>query len=935
VVKNKDLSDDAVFIVNIDAKSNEFGKPVPLDLGNGNFPLIIDKFDNYFENDPRGKSNNILFEEVDEDIYGDGVYSKILDTDGDGMLDKPNTDSTLGEGVDGLLTFYEKETNTLIIRPIVPLKPETTYAVILTTRLRGVDKKTIQSPFPSVNFANQTEALEPLPGILPELNLELSDVAFTWTFTTQSTVRDIFSIRAGLYGEGTFSWLSEKFPLSGETSSVVLAPIRSMESDRPFIVPMEEVLPIVPVLEGDDPVVMEDLKNIAFLIAGKFRTPYFLADKDGVGTEKYPADDDEIFDVDSLTGKAATGEQTIPFFCAIPRESPAGKQPFPVAIFGHGYTLNLYESATYAGRLARFGIASCSLDAVGHGLVIEESWKELIELILGENELYRFLDAVENVRARDLNNDCMPDSGGDYWTADILHTRDVVRQTIIDYIQFIRTLRSFDGKREWSYDTDKDGMNNPAGDFDGNGVPDIGGPGERYHVWGQSLGGVLAPILAGAEPAIASAAPVSGGAGLVDTGLRSIQGGVPEAVFMPLMGPLIVANPSEKGGVEFKFLLTDVYSAASVPFHYTDKIEKGDLVTIRNLRNGLSKWAIVPEDYRFRVAVKSDALTAVEKHFALGMKDDCSNVPIEVTVPEIIGDPLEITIYKGFTDEAKEVINAFGVDALWQGALHKAGTRLVALQKGHGLSRNTPDFRKLLNIAASMVEPGDPVAYSAHFLTEPLPLVKQDEIEGVKGTANVLVIPTNGDMNVPVDTGIAIARAAGIIGLTKEKREICVDADEKWGSGGCCEDSAGVPFYTGIEKCMSENDYLINFHAYESIERLRRFAYYPFCDCREINFDVDNLSNGMDEFGAPAVNPPLRATIKNPDGGLLAMRIPFIFMDGAHTFLISKPDKKFDIEGYMNNLVGYWFHSSGFKTAPEDALLDHPCYEDGTCEFFP
>ena len=32
------------------------------------------------------------------------------------------------------MTWYERETNTLIIRPVVPLREETRYAVVLTER---------------------------------------------------------------------------------------------------------------------------------------------------------------------------------------------------------------------------------------------------------------------------------------------------------------------------------------------------------------------------------------------------------------------------------------------------------------------------------------------------------------------------------------------------------------------------------------------------------------------------------------------------------------------------------------------------------------------------------------------------------------------------------------------------------------------------------
>ena len=38
---------------------------------------------------------------------------------------------------------------------------------------------------------------------------------------------------------------------------------------------------------------------------------------------------------------------------------------------------------------------------------------------------------------------CFSDPGGDLWSANPFHTRDVLRQTVIDYAQAVRVFRSF------------------------------------------------------------------------------------------------------------------------------------------------------------------------------------------------------------------------------------------------------------------------------------------------------------------------------------------------------------------------------------------------------------------------------------------------------------------------------------------------------------
>ena len=87
-----------------------------LDVGNGNYPHVLERRDLYWPNDPRGESISLFFEETDEDLNKNGVLDPGEDSDADGILDQPNylpgtsPDAVdLAARADALMTFYEKQ----------------------------------------------------------------------------------------------------------------------------------------------------------------------------------------------------------------------------------------------------------------------------------------------------------------------------------------------------------------------------------------------------------------------------------------------------------------------------------------------------------------------------------------------------------------------------------------------------------------------------------------------------------------------------------------------------------------------------------------------------------------------------------------------------------------------------------------------------------
>src|SRR5438128_1478495 len=70
---------------------DDHGPRIVDDLGKTAFPLGIDGGGAYFANDPRAGASNLIFETAKEDANGNGALDPGEDTDGDGVLDHPNT----------------------------------------------------------------------------------------------------------------------------------------------------------------------------------------------------------------------------------------------------------------------------------------------------------------------------------------------------------------------------------------------------------------------------------------------------------------------------------------------------------------------------------------------------------------------------------------------------------------------------------------------------------------------------------------------------------------------------------------------------------------------------------------------------------------------------------------------------------------------------
>jgi hypothetical protein len=991
---NADPTDDGVYLVDL-----QTGATTPLDFNGGHFPYTLNDPGQYFLNDPNTGAFNLLFP-----VTGPAAN----------FLHPELPHDTLRAQADDLLTFYERATHTLILRPVVPLAQERVYAVVLTTRVRGLDQKPIASPHSGINHSAQTSELQPLLGYLPP-GVRLADVAYTWAFTTQSTTRDLELIRNGLYSSGPLRTLGFTYrvqDIATQTSYAsrfnilqergVFPPPQSKPAQpSDFILPVNEcAAPPAPpgclsalladdqlrsLLIGADPAALQALldtfKYVDYIVSGNFISPSFLNTDSGV-----PAD--QSFQIDAKNGIARTTGETVNFTLAVPKPRPAVGHvpPFPTVLAGHGYnSMRVEHILGFGGTFAKFGLATIAIDAYGHGIGVDPLTELTARTLAAKYGLAAFADAVFQGRARDLDYDGIKDSGGDFWTAEAFHTRDVVRQSVVDWMQLVHLLRTFDGTGVQVLGQ----LVNRAGDFNNDGVPDVAGPvtwpltvlasdnkthlfekgalnpGSDLFAFGISLGGILSGVLPAVEPDIVAAAPTSGAGGLADVGIRSTLAQVVQAMFLEVFGPFFANCHYDASAVDAQTRMPTGACAAGAPdtlvlvVQDVDRerdipvapltLAAGQQVMVKNLAQNPTGADCLPVPGP--PGLPPVAAPKIDGCW-LGTADLAGRLrlPISADWPSLAatrteGDPLQVTVL-GATPQ---VIDKYQLPSRFFGVNYKPGDPLTSPARGYGLSRNTPEFRRMMGLWQLILDPGDPINYAPHYFKDLLPARAQpDKDTGVvAGPANVLVIGTSGDSSVPVNTAISLARAAGLVEMQNPDPGYGLPIDQVLIRAGVVEavpatarfaDPAGgvLAALPGHVRCDPGSDctgsVLIDPTGYA-------------CDAHG--------QNCLDGLNAPRLDPPLRqqlVTVSVPQPGactvspratgsgcwstglsscaqgpaLSALMIPYLNRTGQHGFRNPQPppDKPFDLDQFMANAVGRFFECRGRELHFEQCQQD-------------
>ena len=942
-----DPTNDGVYLVQIDN-----GRVWPLDFGAGRFPYQLADPSLYFPNDPFAQHRNLLFPGCD---LGANVFSPPGPACGDPDPRKQ---------ADQLLPFYERSTHTLIARPVLPLDQEKRYAVLLTDRVRDIQGRAVVPPGAGINHPAQSGELAPVVGRLPP-GVRLADIAYAWAFTTQSTTRDLEAIQRGLRLTGPLTVIGFQYPPalapntptgSGTTQLTVL-PERdefALTDPQAYILPASRLASVLsdpalaPLLGTTDAAtiaaLVETYRYIDYFVSASFVSPSLVTLPAG-------APQDGTFQLDLGTGQAHTHPETVTFLLAVPKRNGGHLPPFPTVLAGHGYlgTRSL-DLLAFAGTFAKYGLATISIDAFGHG--VDPVQLAPVAQALASHGLSRFAAALLTTRARDLDNDGSADPGGDFFGTDPFHTRDAVRQTVVDWMALVRILRTFDATNSIVQPVGTSGaVEFPlAGDFNLDGVVDVAGPvawpvqvigpsgrpipagtanpGSDLFAFGVSLGGIVAGVLPAVEPAVKAAAPVSGGGGLSDVALRSTLAPIANSVWLGAIGPFFTtcdfdfaaqrcAPGQPSTSPTLVMVVQDLTRERELPIAQLT-LAPGDRLTVTNLahatatceRDHACATGTVDANGKVRVAVTADSpLLSVQRTAVPGAPDQ---VAATVVQP---GDPLRVGVSRSTGSEIQN-IDTFTFPVSFFGVTYAAGAPLTAVARGWGYERNTPEFRRLAALAQTVLEPADPINYAPHWFGDPLPVRN-----GVPTPA--LVVGTVGDTVVSVSTAIAMARAAGLVEIAQPDAAYGMTVDQVLIRAGVVEGLANLhrlsdgtsgplaalgPQHLSCASADCSGDVLVDPTSY--------------------GFDPANAVD--DALNAPRLSPPLRDQLTRPvvlaDGtqAKSALLLPYLSRAGQHGFHNPQPGKPFDMDQFLANLIGRWFETRGRELHFEPCQAKEP-----------
>ena len=730
------VNDESVMLINIEPDHPRRGEQVVLDLNRGFFPETMPRRQ-YWPFDPQGAYRDLYF----------GAHND-ADSDGDGAKER--------------VTHWEVATNTLILRPVKPLAPGCRHAVLIGRAVLGdaIDEEgqatlaPVRSPWPYKAHAAQAEFVA---DALALADWSSADLAFGWTYTTSDVAKPMLNLREGVHGQGPLAVMGENAPanrlsvrdtgvLHDSTSAGVSE--SSAKQDHPFILQgvfLEELFGIIGQIQ---PGLSIDFDHVDYFVFGSFETADIRTGHD------------RMVGINFHTGEGEVSVNEVPYLLTVPKTIEGRHEPpFPVVLYFHGTATSRMEALAIANQMARQGLAMLSFDQVGHGPIIPDipllvssqgldfsaieligplmaeilvphraeefyglAWEELLEK-LGEIGLWNEL--ALHGRTEDQNGDGALESSEGFFWGNPFKMCASVWQDLSDFFHAVAVLRNFDqAKVPKAIETPAEASEEElrghflAGDFNADGVLDVGGADVQLSVAGTSLGGLHSILAAALEPEVTVASPIVGGGGLADIMLRTDFRMIVKRIFLETFGPLVVGCPDGQGGVWLTFNddsrgCNPEYAEAQ-SFAQLESLLPGSLLRLVNRDNDESAALYIGEERGFSIAVPTD-----------------------------IGDLLEVSVLQ--PGEAQE----------------EGWERVEAYSpyQGVAMKRNTPRFRRFTGVASNILDRCDPISVAHHIFQDPLP---------GHPPVDILYEMALGDKTVPISAGVQVALATGIFGQERE-----------------------------------------------------------------------------------------------------------------------------------------------------------------------
>jgi pimeloyl-ACP methyl ester carboxylesterase len=449
-----------------------------------------------------------------------------------------NLNAELTFGVDFVATVSSIDDTKLVILPLKPLKPKTSYEVVITSGLKDAKGNAMQAST-TYALAKGTSSYYTLPSGPRAANLPAGFASFT-----DAQLASLEGLRKLISTSESFTAAQASPALT--TSDIILSWSFTTQSiddvlsatrteDRALATTPTVTAGFSPTVAAPSPLGRADI-HVGFL-----QVPYYLTAPSSTTDTASLYKHWEGAGGSNLTqynaNPVATSTQTIPMLVSIPKTATgpcAGGMPgagWPVVIFQHGITRNRTDMMAVADSLASACMAVVAIDLPLHGLTGLETDGTQAFRNKGGAERTFDLDVLTqdpttgNVTAN--ASDGGPDSSGSNFInlSNLLETRDNLRQGISDLFVLVHNIQG---------GAVTDGSNT----FDSS----------KIYFLGHSLGAIVGTPFLALESNVRAAVLANGGSEVA----KILDG---SATFGPVISGGLAANGVIKGTSDYEGFL--------------------------------------------------------------------------------------------------------------------------------------------------------------------------------------------------------------------------------------------------------------------------------------------------------------------------------------------------------------------------------------------